>query len=61
MEMETSLDAQQRFLRRGYLLDNIDLFLRESKYHRTHDDVEDIEGVTVWRWDETEGESEGPI
>lgn len=55
------MEVQQRFLRRKTLIENTDLFLRESVYHRTHGASERLEGIVVWRWDEVEGKSEDPI
>lgn len=52
------MDAQQRFLRRSYLNDNIEVFLRESNYHRSNDDAEDLVGLPIWKWDEEEGSGE---
>lgn len=50
------MDVNQRFLRRIFLLDNLDLLLRESYYHRNHDDDEELVPVFhLWNWDESEG------
>lgn len=49
------MDLTERFLRRLALLDDIDVLHRESRYHRTHDDVEELPAVTVWQWDDPEG------
>jgi len=55
------MEPQQRFLRRKFLLENVDRFLRESIYHRTHDEEEDLPGVDVWYWDDSEGSNADPL
>lgn len=50
------MDANQRFLRRLHLLDNLDMLLRESRYHRNHKEDERLTPVfQVWNWDDEEG------
>lgn len=50
------MDVEQRFLRRLHLLDNLELLLRESYYHRNHKEDERLTPVfSVWDWDEKEG------
>ncbi len=53
------MDAQQRFLRRQYLNNNLDIFLRESAYHRNNDEAEKLPATQVWQWDEPEGAGHG--
>lgn len=53
------MDAQQRFLRRKYLIENLEILLRESAYHRTNDDAEKLPGIEVWQWDQPEGAGDG--
>lgn len=49
------MDVNQRFLRRQFLLENIEMWLAESIYHRKFDVDEDLEHTAIWTWDELEG------
>lgn len=53
------MDAQQRFLRRIFLQQNLDLFLREANFHRSHHDDQNRSGMRVWHWQEEEGKTGG--
>jgi len=58
--MEASeITAQQRFLRRKFLTENIDFLLRESNYHRNNDIDEALPGQQLWKMDEEEGFCDG--
>lgn len=46
----------QRFLRRIALLDKLDDFMRESAYHRNHDEEEALPVATLWVADSDIGE-----
>jgi hypothetical protein len=52
------VDSQQRFLRRKHLLDNMDIYLRESNYHRSLDEDEELQGEILWRLDKELGEND---
>lgn len=50
------MDKTERFARRLYLMEHMDLWLKESAYHRAHEDDENIEpNLSLWSWGEEEG------
>lgn len=53
------MDSHQRFMRRNFLFENMEIMLRESAYHRTHDEDEKLPAIPVWRWGSVEGEANG--
>lgn len=53
------MDGQQRFLRRKFLAANLEIFLRESAYHRNNDEAEELPAINVWKWDSPEGAGDG--
>jgi len=55
------MDVQQRFLRRRFLIESIEIFIRESVYHRTHHEAENTKGVPIWEWDNEEGNNVDPL
>lgn len=51
------MDRDQRFLKRLYLMERMDLWLRELVYHRTNDDNEELlPQIPFWKWGEEEGQ-----
>jgi hypothetical protein len=42
-------NAMKELHKRVWLLNNLELLLVESVYHRTHDDVEELDGSIIWR------------
>lgn len=51
------MNKSQRFLRRIYLLESMDVMLREAKYHRDNDEAEATPSVQLWKMGEEEGEA----
>lgn len=46
------MDSQDRFIKRLYLIEHLDLWLREAAYHRAHDELEDLPWKAMWKRDE---------
>lgn len=40
-----------RLTKRAWLLDNMDVLIRESEYHRLHQVNESLPGVGLWKLD----------